>query len=375
VAKAQRKIIHIDMDCFYAAVEARENPMLKGKPLAVGGSPNGRGVVAACSYEARAFGVHSAMPMATAFRQCPPLIRVPVNMPLYKTVSNQIRSIFHDYTDLVQPLSLDEAYLDVTGSGRCKGSASLIALEIRKRILETTGLTASAGVAPNKLVAKIASDWQKPNGQTVVPPSQVLDFMTPLEVKRIHGVGKVTTGKMHKLGLYTCADLQTLSQEKLTHHFGSWGGDLYYRCRGIDNRPVTIDGASKSLSIEDTYEKDLPDLLACLEALNVLFESFLTRLQREQDRHKQRSEKLNKTYHPMTIKALVVKVRFSNFVTTTAQAQGDVPDIEAYKGLCEKAFARGQRPVRLLGLGVMFAEEPGPKPIAESQASFIVSDS
>ncbi len=360
VAGQQRKIIHIDMDCFYAAVEARENPALRGKPVGVGGAASERGVVAACSYEARAFGVHSAMPMSVAYRHCPNLIRVPVNMALYKQVSNQIRAIFHDYTNLVQPLSLDEAYLDVSGSKRCKGSASLIAHEIRERIFTQTNLTASAGVAPNKLVAKIASDWQKPNGQTVVSPKHVLAFMTPLEVNKIHGVGKVTTAKMHKLGLHTCADLQKLGQDQLTHHFGSWGDDLYYRCRGIDDRPVTIDGMSKTLSIEDTYAKDLPNLEACLKELDTLYESFVVRLKRGQDRHKQRSQKQNKVYHPMEIKTLVVKVRFSNFVTTTAQAQGVVLELSAYKALCEKAFMRGQRPVRLLGLGVMFAEEPAP---------------
>ncbi len=359
--QSQRKIIHIDMDCFYAAVEARENPRLKGKPVAVGGSPNGRGVVAACSYEARAFGVHSAMPMSRAFRQCPSLIRVPVNMPLYKSVSNQIRAIFHEYTKLVQPLSLDEAYLDVSGSDRCKGSASLIALEIRNRIFEQTQLTASAGVAPNKLVAKIASDWQKPNGQTVVPPDQVLGFMTPLEVKKIHGVGKVTTKKMHKLGLYTCADLQALSKEQLSAQFGKWGGELYDRCRGIDERPVTINSVSKSLSIEDTYTKDLPDLNACLHEIELLYENMLVRLERNQTRHQGMLVRLGKEAKPLPIKTLVVKMRFSDFVTTTVQMPGSEPNIESYKMLCEKAYTRGQRPVRLLGLGVMFGhEEVGP---------------
>jgi len=173
----QRKIIHIDMDCFFAAIEARENPRLAGRPIAVGGSPSGRGVVAPCSYEARRFGIHSAMPMATALRQCPELIVVPVNMPLYKAVSARIQAIFREYTPLVEPLSLDEAFLDVTASSHCNGSATLIANEIRQRIREQEGLTASAGVAPNKFLAKVASDWNKPDGQKVVHPDEVEAFV------------------------------------------------------------------------------------------------------------------------------------------------------------------------------------------------------
>lgn len=358
------------MDCFYAAVEARENPQLKGKPVAVGGSPNGRGVVAACSYEARSFGVHSAMPMSRAFRLCASLIRVSVNMPLYKSVSNQIRAIFHDYTDLVQPSSLDEAYLDVTGSDRCKGSASLIALEIRNRILKQTQLTASAGVAPNKLVAKIASDWQKPNTQTVVPPEQVLAFMTPLEVEKIHGVGQVTTAKMHKLGLYTCADLQALRAEQLAVQFGKWGRELFYRCRGIDDRPVTINSVSKSLSIEDTYSKDLPNLQACLSEFDTLYENMLHRLERNQQRHQAMLVKLGKQAKPLPIKTLVVKMRFNDFVTTTVQMPGDSPRLKSYQQLCIKAYARGQRPVRLLGMGVMF-DHSEPRSNEISQTSLV----
>lgn len=180
--QTQRKIIHIDMDCFYAAVEMRENPDLKGKPVAVGGRPNSRGVVAACNYEARAFGVHSAMPMSRAFQKCPQLISIPVNMDLYKSVSKVIHSIFQEFTDLIEPLSLDEAYLDVSESHYCNGSATLIAQEIRKRIFDSQQITASAGIAPNKFLAKVASDWNKPDGQKVITPDEVLAFVKDLPV-------------------------------------------------------------------------------------------------------------------------------------------------------------------------------------------------
>jgi len=352
--QTQRKIIHIDMDCFYAAVEVRENPRLKGQPVAVGGLPGQRGVVAACNYEARAFGVHSAMPMSVAFRQCPKLVRLPVRMDLYRRVSAQIREIFHDYTDLVEPLSLDEAYLDVSGKSRCRGSASLMAREIRQRIFETTGLTASAGIAPNKLIAKIASDWQKPNGQTLVTPEQLDAFVRPLPVKKIFGVGKVTADKMHKLGLYTCEDLQALDRPQLFKYFGNFGERLYQQCRGQDDRSVNNDSLSKSLSIEDTYAVDLLDLEACQHALAPLFEGLLKRHARAREKSKEKARRLSRAPQSLQPKTLVLKMRFRDFVTTTAQQAGSKPDLAVYRQLCERAYARGERPVRLLGLGMMF---------------------
>ncbi len=350
----QRKIIHIDMDCFYAAVEVRENPRLKGRPVAVGGVPGQRGVVAACNYEARTFGVHSAMPMSIAFRRCPQLVRLPVRMDLYKQVSVQIRAIFEDYTDLVEPLSLDEAYLDVSGKSHCRGSASLMAREIRQRIFDVTGLTASAGIAPNKLIAKIASDWQKPNGQTVITPEQIDDFIRPLPVKKIFGVGKVTAEKMRQLGLHTCEDLQALNRLQLHMHFGNFGERLYQQCRGLDERRVNNDSLSKSLSIEDTYAVDLPDLAACQDALEVLFQGLLARHARAHEKSQDKAQRLGRAPQPLLPKTLVLKMRFRDFVTTTAQQAGHKPDLTVYRQLCERAYARGQRPVRLLGLGMMF---------------------
>ncbi|MGK0270307.1 MAG: DNA polymerase-4 [Cocleimonas sp.] len=338
----QRKIIHIDMDCFYAAVEMRENPSLKGKPIAVGGRPNSRGVVAACNYEAREFGVHSAMPMSQAFQKCPQLINTPVNMDLYKSVSKIIHSIFHEFTDIIEPLSLDEAYLDVSDSFHCNGSATLIAEQIRQRIFESQNITASAGIAPNKFLAKVASDWNKPNGQKVIIPAEVDSFVKNLPVKAISGVGKVTAKRMTELGLITCGDLEELGQEGLNKYFGSFGERLYKYSRGIDNRPVETDWIRKSLSVEDTFAKDLPNLESCLLEIDKIYEELLERLKRA--KQKQR----------LFAKSLVVKLRFDDFETTTIQMAGTGPDKDAYKRLCSEAWQRGQRPVRLIGLGLQF---------------------
>ena len=338
----QRKIIHIDMDCFYAAVEMRENPNLKGKPLAVGGRPNTRGVVAACNYEAREFGVHSAMPMSRAFQKCPQLITAPVRMDLYKSVSKVIHTIFQEFTDIIEPLSLDEAYLDVSDSTHCNGSATLIAQQIRQRIFESQNITASAGVAPNKFLAKVASDWNKPNGQKVITPDEVADFVKELPVKAISGVGKVTAKRMTELGLKTCGDLEALGQEGLHKHFGSFGERLYKYSKGIDHRPVETDWIRKSLSVEDTFSEDLPNLESCLLKIDTIYEELLVRLAKA--KQKQR----------LIAKSLVLKLRFNDFETTTIQMAGTAPDKAAYKRLCTEAWQRGQRPVRLIGLGLQF---------------------
>ena len=338
----QRKIIHIDMDCFYAAVEMRENPKLKGKPVAVGGSRNSRGVVAACNYEAREYGVHSAMPMSRAFQSCPHLITTPVRMDLYKSVSKVIHSIFQEFTDIIQPLSLDEAYLDVTDSDHCNGSATLIAQEIRQRIFDSQHITASAGIAPNKFLAKVASDWNKPNGQKVITPDEVLGFVKELPVKAISGVGKVTAKRMAELGLETCSDLEKLGVEGLQKHFGSFGERLYQYSKGIDERPIETDWIRKSLSVEDTFSEDLPDLESCIIEIDKIYAELLIRLERAMQKQR------------LFAKSLVVKLRFDNFETTTIQMAGTSPDKDAYKRLCEEAWQRGQRPVRLIGLGLQF---------------------
>jgi DNA polymerase IV len=257
-----RKIIHVDMDAFYASVEQRDEPALKGKPVAVGGGH--RGVVAAASYEARKYGVRSAMPSVTAKRRCPELIFVKPRFDVYRAVSQQIRAIFGDFTDLVEPLSLDEAYLDVTEDRHGLGSARAIAEAIRARIREETGLTASAGVSYCKFIAKLASDHRKPDGLCVITPERGPEFVASLPVSRFHGVGPVTARKMERLGIHTGADLRGWSVPQLEAHFGS-SANWYWRiCRGIDDREVKPDRPYKSVSAERTFDEDLtdPDRLA-----------------------------------------------------------------------------------------------------------------
>ncbi|TDR23658.1 DNA polymerase IV [Marinicella litoralis] len=343
--EAPRKIIHVDMDCFYAAIEARDFPHLKGKPIAVGGQPDKRGVVATCSYEARAFGIHSAMPMGQAIKKCPQLIIQPVRMSVYQQESKGIQAIFKSFTELIQPLSLDEAFLDVTGSPLCHGSATLIAQQIRQQIFEKHQLTASAGIAPNKFLAKIASDWNKPNGQFVVTPDEIDDFVRDLSVKKIYGVGKVTANKMHQMGLHTCADLQTLDQKQLQQRFGTFGQTLYALCRGIDHRPVRTFSERKSVSVEDTFLIDLPDLDACQAELKRLYGSLQKRHEKAQLKQK------------IVIKSLYVKIRFHDFQTTTAQKSSQDLDLGVYKQLIETAWHRQKKPVRLLGLGIQYRQK------------------
>ena len=253
-----RKIIHIDMDAFYASVEQRDDPSLKGKPVAVG-HPERHGVVAAASYEARQFGVRSALPSVTALKKCPDLIFKPPRFDVYKAVSRQIHQIFADYTPLIEPLSLDEAYLDVTENLRGIATASATAKEIRTRILEETGLTASAGISYCKFIAKLASDFRKPNGQYVVPPEMGAAFVEALAVTKFYGVGPVTAAKMHGLGIQTGADLRAQSLEFLQHHFGKSGPWYYEIARGRDERPVRPDRERKSSGSETTFSQDLVD--------------------------------------------------------------------------------------------------------------------
>jgi DNA polymerase-4 len=251
-----RKIIHIDMDAFFASVEQRDNPSLRGKPVAVGGSGN-RGVVAAASYEARKFGVRSAMSSKIAAQKCPNLIFVPPRFESYRAVSLQIRDIFASYTSLIEPLSLDEAYLDVTNNLQGIASATEIAQQIKAKIKNTTQLTASAGVSYNKFLAKIASDYNKPDGLFVIKPSQGEAFVEQLEIHRFHGIGKVTAEKMHKMGIFIGKDLKEYDEAFLKKHFGKIGSYYYYIARGIDDRPVNPDRTRKSVGSENTFHQDL----------------------------------------------------------------------------------------------------------------------
>lgn len=294
-----RKIIHIDMDAFYASVEQRDNPELRGKPVAVGGS-SGRGVVAAASYEAREYGVRSAMPSVTAKRRCPDLIFVRARFDIYRAVSNQIRGIFRSYTDLVEPLSLDEAYLDVTAYRKLP-TATAIAEEIRARVKEATGLTCSAGVSYNKFLAKIASDQNKPDGICVVTPKQGPAFVARLPVRRFHGVGPKTAEKMQRLGIETGADLRAQSREFLAAHFGKSAGYYYRAARGIDDRAVRPNRIRKSLGAERTYGEDLRDRAAMVAKLEEIADTVWDRARK--------SGSFGRT--------VTLKLRYSDFETPT----------------------------------------------------------
>lgn len=278
---AGRKIIHVDMDAFYAAVEQRDFPSYRGKPLIVGGRPDSRGVVATCSYEARAFGIHSAMASSKAFRLCPEAIFVPPRFDVYSQVSRQIREIFLSFTQQVEPLSLDEAYLDVSQCQAFQGSATLIAKEIKKRIQNQTGLTASTGVSYNKFLAKIASDINKPDGFCLITPEASAEFIENLSIGYFHGIGKVTEEKMLKLGIRNGKDLKALTPEWLHRHFGNAWQYYYKLARGIDERPVEPNRIRKSLGAETTFQTDLNDKSKMRQHLSELatevFESLVER--------------------------------------------------------------------------------------------------
>ncbi len=356
-----RKIIHCDCDCFYASVEMRDDPSLRGRPLAVGGQADQRGVVATCNYEARRFGIHSAMSTAKALQRCPDLIVLPPAMDKYRIASRQILGIYRDYTEKVEPLSLDEAFLDVTHAPQHRGSATLIAQEIRERIAKEVGITASAGIAPNKFIAKIASDWNKPDGQFVVRPQQVDAFVAALPVDKLFGVGKVTAQKLKKLGAQTCADLRAWNLPELQHHFGKFGERLFELCRGIDNREVIATRERKSISVEETYARDLPDLPACLHQLPEL----QVRLQ----------ERIQRARAGRDIRKLFIKIRFADFRQTTVECLGMAPDAQRFSRLIETGYQRRAIPVRLLGVGVRLAEEKAEENPDMQLGLFTVADS
>ena len=343
VTKSIRKIIHCDCDCFYAAVEMRDDPSLVNLPIAIGGKSDRRGVVATCNYKARHFGVHSAMPTGQALKLCPDLVVIPGTMAKYREAALQIRQIFYRYTDKVEPLSLDEAYLDVTDCSECQGSATLIAQQIRAQIATEVGVTASAGVAPNKFLAKVASDLNKPDGQFVITPEEVDDFVQKLEVKRIFGVGKVTNEKLRRMGIITCGDLQQRDLIELVDKFGVFGKRLHDLSYGRDERQVNSNSRRKSLSVEHTYSDDLPDQMACLAKLPDLLLELRSRLRR-----------VDSDY---LVTKQFIKMKFNDFTATTVERQmvSGLP-VESFEALCQQAWIRGNRPVRLMGIGVRFID-------------------
>lgn len=336
----QRKIIHIDMDAFYASVEQRDRPELQGKPVVVGGLPEGRGgVVATASYEARAFGIRSAMPSKKAAQLCPHAVFIRPRFDAYKQASQEIRAIFCEYTELVEPLSLDEAFLDVTEDKKGIGSALEIAAQIKQRIREDVRLTASAGVSVNKFLAKIASDLQKPDGLSFIGPSKVEAFMESLAVEKFFGVGKVTAAKMKALGLHAGADLKKLPEQELVALFGKTGRFFYGIVRGIDNRPVQPNRETKSIGAEDTFPQDLTtseEMCAELEVIASLVEKRLRR-------------------HALKGRTITVKIKYHDFKIVTrsrsfAEPVGDVKTIAATAKALLAETDLSHAKVRLLGI-------------------------
>ncbi|MCF2447458.1 DNA polymerase IV [Dyadobacter sp. CY345] len=348
---SHRKIIHIDMDAFYASVEQRDFPQYQGKPLAVGGSPTGRGVVATASYEARKFGVRSAMSSRRAIQLCPNIIFVYPRFEAYKSVSRSIREIFERYTDIIEPLSLDEAFLDVTNDKQNIGSALEIAQQIKKAIKDELNLTASAGVSTNKFVAKIASDINKPDGLTFIGPSKIESFINNLPVERFFGVGKVTAQKMNSMQLFTGADLRKLPEIELVKHFGKSGYFYYKIVRGIDEREVQPHRETKSLGAEDTFTYDLVTVEEMHKELDLIAETVFNRLQKKQ----------------LKGRTITLKIKYNDFtqITRNHSYPHPVGDFETIfntaKQLLEKVD-REEKPVRLLGISLSNFGEPEIKP-------------
>ncbi len=348
---SKRKIIHVDMDAFYASVEQLDNPVLRGKPVAVGGSSK-RGVVSAASYEARKFGVRSAMSSVIALQNCPDLIFVKSNFKRYHEVSDQIRKIFFEYTDLVEPLSLDEAYLDVTENKKGNPSATLIAEEIRKKIKEKTGLNASAGISINKFIAKVASDINKPNGQKTVPPDEVIEFLEKLDIKKFYGVGKVTVQKMYRLGIFTGLDLKQKSENYLGEHFGKSGRYYYHVVRGEHNSQVKSSRTRKSLAAERTFSENITSEIFMLERLEVISKEIEKRLSKSK----------------VAGKTITLKIKYSDFTLQTRSktlpyyiSKKDVI-LETVKELLFQSSMKNS--VRLLGISLSnLNNEKGKVPI------------
>ena len=347
-----RFILHVDMDAFYASVEVREQPGLAGRPVIVGGSPRGRGVVSAANYEARRFGIHSAMPTARAMRLCPHAVCLPGRMSLYASVSRQIREIFNRYSPLVEPLSLDEAFLDVTDSQRLFGSAAEIANAIKQAISNELSLVASVGIAPNKFIAKIASDLDKPDGFVEVMPGEVQAFLDPLPVSRIWGVGKATGKELDRLGITTIAQLRQQSEAVLQDRFGKFGNHLWRLANGMDDRPVVSDSEAKSISNETTFDSDISNRDTLRAWLMELTEQVCWRL-RQQD---------------LFGRTVQIKLRFADFSTITRshtlpEATQQTKQVwQAVMALFDKAMQSESRRLRLVGVGVSGLSDTAQRP-------------
>ncbi len=334
-----KKIIHVDMDSFFASVELLDRPDLIDKPVAIGGTPKERGVLCTANYVARTFGVRSAMSSAKALKICPELVLIPPNFEKYERESAAILEIFSRFTDKIEPLSLDEAFLDVTSAKDGNQSAVLIAEKIRELIKKERNLTASAGVSINKLLAKIASDQNKPDGMCVILPHQISEFVKKLPCRKLFGVGEVTEKKLLSMGIKTCGDLQKIPLLHLRKYFGNFGSDLYYLSRGIDDREVIVSDERKSIAIEHTYPTDLATLNECIEKIPEIYNEWMHRFENLDGKYK--------------IKTIFAKVKFSNFKHTTMERSTNLrnPAPSDFIPLLTGAFLREELPVRLLGIG------------------------
>ncbi|MDO6570282.1 DNA polymerase IV [Gilvimarinus sp. 2_MG-2023] len=351
-----RFIIHIDADCFFAAIEMRDRPELFDRPMAIGGSANRRGVISTCNYSARQFGVRSAMATAYALRLCPGLTLLEHRMALYREVSQEMMAIFHKYSDIVEPLSLDEAFLDVSSNCESLQEAGSLAQEIRQKVWQTLGITVSAGVAGNKFLAKVASDWRKPDGMFVIDSDRQNSFVAQLPIRCIPGVGKVTSDQLQFMGVSLCQDLYCHSENDLVKRFGRFGARLYHLSRGVDERPVKPTRERKSVSVEQTYAQDIESLNACEALLPELYQRLMLRLE--------------KLPADTVIAKGFVKIKFSDFRQTTLERLGGDWAADAFLPLLAQAYSRGNGRVRLLGLGVRLAGS-GPQSAAVEQINLL----
>ena len=340
---SSRKIIHIDMDCFFAAVEIRERPELKYLPVAVAGSEKKRGVVTTCNYIARKYGVKSAMPSMTAKSLCPDIIFLPVDFTKYKKISSDIQEIYKCYTKIMEPVALDEVYLDVTNSKYCDGNPENMARQIRQKIFEDFRLTASAGISSNKFLSKIASDWNKPNGQFSIRDHEIENFILKIPIRKIVGVGEKNEKKLLSHNIKDCSDLQKLNKSVLINMFGKFGVTLFHLCRGIDNREVETNRISKSLSVEDTFSTDLLSLDECAGQMKIIFQKLTNRLKESKDGDR-------------PIKSCFIKIKYSDFKSTSSQVSCSKLSFSVISNLLIKSYQDKPSPIRLLGAGVQFSD-------------------
>lgn len=354
VQNQNKKIIHIDMDSFFASVEMRDNPSWRNRPLAVGGPPGTRGVLSTCNYLARKYGVRSAMPSAHALRLCPDLLIVPGRMSAYREASHQVHEIFKKYTDSIEPLSLDEAYLDVTSSKMHHGSATLIAMHIRKEIFEQTKLTASAGIAPNKFLAKLSSDWNKPNGQFTLTPLEIPSFISQLPLVKLPGIGAITAQSLERRGYKTCQDIQEVDLFTLRKKFGNYAHRLYELSFGFDDNEVITDWLRKSIGVEETFQSDL-EIDDSLSKLNNLYQELDRRFE------KFKFKNANALAHKIFVKIKSHDFKLHTFERILEKDQKEIPTSDDFYIMLKDLLLKHNTPVRLIGVGIRLSYQDGPE--------------